>query len=361
MAKGLFNRLLALYPSPVPEEDYFTELIAWLFENNHTLLFKWLKENLKLGAPYTGCRIETQVEFEKLEGHETSSRPDILITLFEDQVKDVLMLESKMGAVEGYEQLPRYAEHLSHGFPDARNRYLVFISRVFDPKEAGHVYKFVKNMNIEFKQTRWFEFYQFLLKQPSETILNEVIGFMKEKRMSKITKITPAVLVALNGYPDVYNFFQSVMDDEVNARFIQVIGKKPRSEERRLWNVSEMRRYLMIGDLSDHLIFFIGFLMPDNNDEFPTINAWFQIRPSAPDRHQRIQICKKIINDSMEGALKWKGYNLDDQGDQAGIMLETSFEEIFGEADHILALKRKFLEYIDEFTRILNEYPGLTD
>jgi hypothetical protein len=101
--------------------------------------------------------------------------------------------------------------------------------------------------------------------------------------------------------------------------------------------------------------------MPDTNEEFPSVNAWFEIRPNAPDRSRHIQICKKIINDSMNVSLKWTGYNLDKQGEYAGIKLETSFESIFGEADHILALKQKFLDYINEFDRIRKEYPGLTD
>lgn len=361
MPHGLFDRLLALYPSPVPEEDFFTEVIAWLFENNQSLFFIWLSERLQIDVPYSDCHVETQVEFEKLEGHETSSRPDLVITLFEDEEKDVLMIESKLGAMEGPEQLPRYAEHLSHDFPDARNRYLVFITRAYDPKETSYVYRYIKDLNIEFKQTRWFEFYQFLLKQPSETMLNEVIGFMEEKRMSKITKITPAVLIALNGYPDIYNFFQSVLDAEVYERITQVTGKKPRSEEKRLRNVAEMRRYLLICDMSDHVLFFVGILMPETNEEFPSVNAWFQIRPKDPNRNKHIQLCKKIINDSIGTSLQWTGYNLEKQGDHAGIMLETSFEEIFGEPDHILALKNKLLEYINEFDRIQKEYPGLTD
>jgi hypothetical protein len=361
MPKGLFNRLLSLYPSPVHEEDYFTELVAWLFEHNQHLLFKWLRSCLNINTPYTTCHIQTQVEFEKLEGHMTSSRPDILITLYQEENQDVVMIESKIGSVEGFEQLPRYAEHLSLGFPEAQKRYLVYISRSYDPKETRHVNRFLRSNNIEFIQTRWFEFYQFLYKQPPVPLLVEILRFMKEKRMAKITKITPAVLMALNAYPDVHNFIHSVLDDEVTAKFIEIVGKKPRNEDKRLWNVAEMRRYLLIGDVNDHLIFFMGFLMPDTSDRFPSINAWFQIRPNAPDRKQHVQICKKIISDSIDQPLKWIGYDLDTPDSHAGITLETSFEEILCETDHILALKKKFLEYLSEYKRLQTAYPGLIE
>lgn len=360
MSTGLFNRLLKLYPSPVPEEDYFTEMIAWLWEKYQPLFYSWLKECLHLEKTYSAYQIKTQVDFSKLEGHATSSRPDFLIFLYEDQEQDVIMLESKLGAIEGYEQLPRYADHLSNAFPEARNRYLVYISRSFDPKDSRYILRNLK-ANIEFKQTRWFEFYELLLKHPSDPLLDELMQFMKEKRMATITKITPSVLMAINAYPDVYNFFHLVLDDEVCAKFTEIVGVKPRNEANRLWNVAERRRYLLIGDLSEHQLFYTGFVMPDIPEKFASIKAWFEIRPSDPNWERHVQIIRKVINDTTDYSFKWTGYNLDQPKTHAGMSLEASFEEILIETDHVLALKRKFLVFFNEYSRILNDYPGLLD
>jgi len=210
MAENLFSKLLSLHISPVPEEDFFIEIVAWLFKFNKKLLFDWINKELCLSAPYSNCHIETQFEFEKLEGHLTSSRPDFLIKLYDKNETDILMIESKVGAEEGVNQLLRYAEQLSAHFKDARNKYLIYISRSFDPKDKAYIFRNIKNLNIEFKQTKWSEFYTFLRNQPPEPYINEILAFMKEKHMARITKITPVVLVAFNTYPDVYNFFQSV-------------------------------------------------------------------------------------------------------------------------------------------------------
>lgn len=360
MSTGLFHRLLRLYPNPIPEEDYFTEMIAWLWEKDQPLFYRWLKECLHLETKYSAYRIKTQVEFSKLEGHATSSRPDFLIYLYEDQEQDVIMLESKLGAMEGYEQLPRYADHLSNAFPEARNRYLVYITRSYDPKAPEYIIR-NKNLNIEFRQTRWFEFYEILKNQPSETLLDEIMRFMKEKRMATITKITPSVLMAINAYPDVYNFFHSVLDDEVSARFMEIVGVKPRNEANRFWNVAELRRYLLIGDLNRHQLFYTGFIMPDTSEKFASIKAWFQIRPTDPNWDLHAQIIKNVINDTNDKSLKWTGYNLDQPKTDAGMALETSFEEILIEVDHVAALKRKFIEFINEYSRIVNDYPGLLE
>ena len=52
----------------------------------------------------------------------------IVISLFLDDGKvDCVVIESKIGSDEGYEQLPRYAEQLAEKFPNARYRYLVYI------------------------------------------------------------------------------------------------------------------------------------------------------------------------------------------------------------------------------------------
>ncbi|NMD02148.1 MAG: hypothetical protein GYA71_02635 [Bacteroidales bacterium] len=359
MTTSLFNRLLKLYPSPVPEEDYFTELIAWLWENNQQLFFSWLKDCVGLDFAYSAHRIRTQVDLPRLEGHATSSRPDFLIFLYADQVYDVVMLESKLGATEGYEQLPRYADQLSNVFPEARNRYLVYITRSYEPKNPLDILRDNKNTNVQFIQTRWYQFHQLLQKQPAEPIINEVLRFMKEKRMATITKITPSVLMAINAYPDVYNFFHTVLDDDVISKFTEIIGVRPRSEANRIWNVAELRRYLLIGDLNPHQIFYTGFVMPDTTEKFASIKAWFEIRPSDPNREKHIQICKKAIADSGDKPIHWTGYNLDQPDHHAGISSELSIEEVLAEPDHVFALKQKFLEFIFEFENIRNNYPDL--
>jgi len=148
----------------------------------------------------------------------------------------------------------------------------------------------------------------------------------------------------------------------VVRKFIKVVGKKHRSEEKRLWNVSNLRRYLLIGDMNPYIIFYIGFLMPESTDTFPSINAWLEIRPTDPDRNRHINLYKNIISDSIDNTLIWSGYNLNPyEKMHSGIKLQISFEEILSEVDHILTLKHKFIEFIDEYGRLLKEYPGLID
>ena len=41
---SLFTRLLKLHTNSVPLEDFFTELVAYLFDTNKEILYDWLIE-----------------------------------------------------------------------------------------------------------------------------------------------------------------------------------------------------------------------------------------------------------------------------------------------------------------------------
>ena len=353
MTGNLFSNLLSLHISPVPEEDFFTEVITWLLDKNPDILLSWLNMILTGERNYTNINVETQVVFAKLEDHLTGSRPDILISLFDEADVDYVLIESKIGSYEGYEQLPRYAEQLAEKFPNARNRYLVYITRAYDPKETAAITKKVKH-HVMFKQIRWHEVYSFFKKQPPTILLDELLAFMRMKHMAEITRITPATLAAFSSFPDVFKFFQTILDGEVTDQVIKIFGKKPKSGADQF----QYRRHVLHHRTSA-FVFLVGFYMPESGEEFPKAAARFHVIPNQPMQKciDLARVYKQIETDSANNPLCWKGHDLDQPKSWSYIELSCSFSEILHEEDHVTALRQRLLAYLGEAKRVLEQYP----
>jgi hypothetical protein len=107
---SLFSRLLKLNTGSMPLEDFFTELVAYLFSTDKEILYDWLKEiNLLDTSTFLDAHISTQREFKPLEGHFSASRPDISIELGNTNSRSIILIESKIGSQEGHQQLSRYS------------------------------------------------------------------------------------------------------------------------------------------------------------------------------------------------------------------------------------------------------------
>ena len=136
---GLFKKLLSLNSGNIREEDLFTEIFVTVLRQNNELKQRFLKELIGVEDFFIST-VETQVNYQKLKGHAQSSRPDIVIQLrTEDERYDVIFVESKIGSYEHDNQLIRYAEQLATKHEKARNRYLVYITRSYDPKDRTKV------------------------------------------------------------------------------------------------------------------------------------------------------------------------------------------------------------------------------
>lgn len=205
MSGNLFTNLLSLHKSPVPEENFFTEMVAGLLDKDRSLLSSWLKEFLNISNKYSQIRVETQVGIGKLDKYTSGSRLDILITLSDKERDDYVLIESKIGSKEGHYQLSKYADHLIEKYPEESKKYLVFISKNYELKDPEKVIT-TSNQNVFFKQFLWHDFYNFLNRQltnPPSLLHNEILDFMRRKNMSEISRITPATLSAISLFPDV--------------------------------------------------------------------------------------------------------------------------------------------------------------
>lgn len=183
---SLFKELQQLYrPDRFQLEDFLTEIVAQVLRDSPGLTLEWLRSLGATDLMDAQCRIKTQVRFDKLPGHEIDSRPDIVVCLINNQVEELVFIESKVDSVQGDTQLQRYSEHLTaekekKGYKKVA---LVFITRDYEATSNPEP----QDPNFKFQTTRWFTFYDRIkvhLKNNNDGLANQLKQFMEENRMS---------------------------------------------------------------------------------------------------------------------------------------------------------------------------------
>lgn len=331
--------------------------LAWL--NQIGLLTVQLAD-----ASDVAINVSTQRTFTALDHHATDSRPDLMVEVYwtsgdlaeDSAVAEVIMFESKIGSREGPEQLRRYVEHLDRltGFG---SKTLVYITRGYDPKEAGEVLVGLDG-KVWFEQLRWHDFYRFLQTIENDALIEEVMTFMEEQGMARGYRLSAQDLVALSGVPRAFEIFDETLGGEVKAELEAFAGSKVKRETHGLNNIRWHRRYITIASLHEwNLYCFVGYQMEDLR-EYPTAHVWLEARPGAVGRETSVAAmrCMSLLDG-------WEAYNLESPTDWAGVYRAVSLADLLSEVDHVAAVKHFFVESIrqlrEELTAFKKEHPDL--
>jgi PD-(D/E)XK nuclease superfamily len=355
MDMSLFSRLLKLNTGSIPLEDFFTELVAYLFSTNEKILHDWLKyiDLLETNAS-SDVYISTQREFKALESHSVSSRPDILIELVNSEKRNIIFVESKISSQEGNEQLSRYAEILD-SLPNCNQKFLIYITRDFDPKDQETVLKNIPQSAVTFKQLRWHEFYRFLQSYSDIMLVQEITVFMDEHNMAHNNQFSSIDVIALANFTKSLKLMEETMWGEVSHQFETVLGAiKQRSTA--LTQVQLHGRYLMTADMrSGRWWCGLGFILKTSNlTDYPTVRLMLEVDPNSPCRAEII----KDMNDICQ-KYGWQGYGLNDTKAWSSIVREKSLQDFLSEEDHIDAIKKFFLQELDMLHKIKDKYSNL--
>lgn len=352
---SLFSRLINLNTGSIPLEDFFTEIVAYLFCKNKEILYAWL-ENLNLldVNPYFDTHISTQRDFEPLDGHLLGSRPDLVIELVDSRSRSIIFIESKIASQEGYEQLSRYAEILNK-LPNFSKKVLLYITRDFEPKDKAVIFKNIPNSIVCFKQLRWHKFHRFLQPYTSIMLVQEVIEFMNEYQMAHNNQFSAIDVIALANFTKSLKLMEEAMWGDVSQRFEKVVGGI-RRQNSALTQMQLHGRYLMTADLpSGKWWCGLGFMLKASSlTDYPTVRLMLEVAPASNHRTEIIEAMKGICKQ-----YDWQGYELNNTRAWSAIFLEKSLQNFLAEEDHITAIKQFFLQALDELEKIKNEYSQL--
>jgi PD-(D/E)XK nuclease superfamily len=361
----LLGRLLPLFTGARRVEDLFTEAVARLFERRPELCLAWLDDlEVITSGPKENRRrihITTQKTFLALEEHDSGSRPDMIVEVYEtsegtdlEGLIEVVMIESKIGSAEGEDQLKRYASHLSD--MSGTRKTLVYITRAYDPKDEQEMLSEVGG--VCFKQVRWHDFYRFLQSAETDTLVEEVMLFMEKQGMAQTHRLSTADLLTLARMPRAFEIFDETLGDDVKAELESFAGTKVKGQTHGVNHIRWHWRYIIIASLHEWDLFcFVGYTM-DDPEEHPGITVNLESRPNAIARETSVTAMRRMVE-----RRDWEGYDLDSPSDWAGVCRWVSLTELLAEEDHVAAVKRFFIESIgqlkDELTDFKKSHPEL--
>jgi hypothetical protein len=347
---SLFSRLLKLHSGSTQLEDFFTELVAHLFSTNKEILYDWLKYLHLLDIDADDAYISTQQTFERLSHQFSDSRPDIIIELVDGNNRDIIFIESKIGSSENCNQLQKYAEILDR-LPDFRNKFLIYITRDFEPKDRETIFQGIPESKVHFKQARWHQFYQFLKSQEETMLVEEIIKFMQEHQMAHNNQFSSIDIIALANFTKSLKLIDETMWGEVSQKFNTVVG----SISQRSTAFTELRyhgRYIMRSKPYG-LWYGLGFMLNTSSlTDYPTVYLSLEVDPNFKNRTEIIAAMKAICSRNFD----WKGYDLDNSQAWSRIVLERNLQSFLAEEDHILAIKKFFLEALNKLSEIKTQY-----
>jgi PD-(D/E)XK nuclease superfamily len=353
---SIFSRLLKLHNGNTPKEDFFTELVAYLFSTNKEILYDWLKY-LDLPSPEVSldAHVRTQQTFERLTDHDSDSRPDIVIELVDGTDQDIIFIESKIGSQESPGQLKRYAEILDK-LPGFRNKILVYITHDFEPKDKTAILAGIPDSKIIFKQARWHQFYQFLKTQTDTMLVEEIIKFMKEHQMAHNNQFSSVDLIALGNFTNSLKLMEQTISGEISAKFKEVLGSIGSIRATAFTQLQKHDRYLMYSSLQERWWCGLGFMLNTSSPtDYPTVFLMLEVDPRSLRRTEIIKEMKDICSNQS----RWKGYDLDNSKAWSRIVLGRSLQSFLSEEDHIAAIQKFFRESLDELSEIKSKYPNL--
>jgi len=332
------------------QEDILTEVVAAVLRNNADLARRWMSSLEIPCSDDATIGVETQYPIERLAGHDTDSRVDLVIRLSGVGGKRVVFVESKVGSMQGENQLLRYAQLLQKECEEEGARgTLIFITRNFEAAEPPPV------AGVEFVATRWFQFYKILKSgKSSDGLEKQLMLFMEEMHMSVGNQFRSTDLVALENFRGA----KAVIDETLNEtcdEWKQVFGKRGQLNKAH----SQMGKdgCYMISTRFPGFSIQLGYWLPDgHSDEGISLGAVFYSDAKVNNRGAVVDAFRTWAKESGE---KWKTEDLDNPGARAALTRWAWLRVFLTTDDHVAAVKAYFRELVEDIRTFRARFPDL--
>ena len=186
-------------------------------------------------------------------------------------------------------------------------------------------------------------------------LVQEIMIFMSEYRMAHNNQFSSIDVITLANFTKSLELMDETMWGEVSQRFKKVLGAI-KQKSTALTQIQWHGRYLMTASMpSGRWWCGLGFILKTSHlTDYPTVRLVLEVDPNSHRRAEIIEAMKDICEQ-----YGWKGYSLDSSKDWAGIVREKSLQDFLSEEDHVVAIKRFFLQALDELEKIKDKYSSL--
>jgi len=185
----MFLDLINLYTknnnsNRTPLEDFNTECFANILNLYSDIKTDFISNFLNL--PKDAYLIKTQLK------KDLPNSPNCIVDLVFIGTNNICFIENKVESQEGWEQLKRYGEVLDIHYKKS-NKYLFYCTKYSDIKNENGEYS-----KYNFKQIKWFEIANFLIKyQKSNPLINDYIKFLTNYKMAQDNTIKSENLLSM--------------------------------------------------------------------------------------------------------------------------------------------------------------------
>jgi hypothetical protein len=230
---SIYHRLLELYEKnrdshKTPLEDFTTELLVGTLESSQELLDGFLQEVLMIkGECFT---ITSQKKY--ILDDEMNCIVDVV---FENQ-NTICFLENKVNSGEGNGQLARYARLLENLHKaSGKEVHLRYCTKYYDPKIIE---------NIEFRQIRWPDIYQYLSQHQEKDRVKDYMDYLRRENMAGTEQFNFKDLITMTTINDTILKMDEILD-LVKPKLTELFGKPYQYDYERLKQICKHGRYAM--------------------------------------------------------------------------------------------------------------------
>jgi hypothetical protein len=350
---NIFSRLYKLKKNSdkTPEEDFLTEVFAYLIDSNHELLISFLTHFniLTLNENIFVDSVEPQKHFNKLEGHDQSSRVDLVIHLR----THIIFIENKVNSKQGDNQLKRYAEILDVKFDVKKT--LVFLTKDFEKISHDQIKSECnKRELIEIKEIRWYEIHDFLLKKAHNIDLAvQLLQFLEnDMNINSELQFNLSDLIAMKNVSRILKMMEKSIYGKVKTVFLEKLELKSQGSLPEIQVRRENRYVYFHSGKGFHIVF--GFFFDSISQyDYPRVGIHLWREPNT----EKTQNISSVLNEIVANSSSWKSFdNLNNSTIWANIFIEKSIVEFLNTENNIESIENYLIECIEELSKVKNKF-----
>ncbi|EQB89736.1 hypothetical protein J2Z44_001310 [Clostridium punense] len=343
---GVFERIYKLVKNSPnnPREDYLTEIFGEVIKDKG-ILSEFIEKFLCIdNIDINSFKVDTQRTYEKLDHHETDSRPDLVIEFYDSvgKGKYVVFVESKLGAKEGCKQLERYREHLLNLTNNGIQAHFIYLTALYDPKEDEKALSSLTGIN--FFQYRWYEIYNWLKKFKDDRLNQCLIEYMEELGMDKERIFLPQDIYLIQNLDRIISMVEETMSDKVQE-VLSKFGKISQANRlNQLLSDGIYRKFVSIGN---DLEVSVDLYLTDKIYPMVSTSLWVSEKYENLDKVRNLM--KSYVDKNIDFNLDletWEGW--------IGLCIDKSLLTFLSEEDHVKAIQDFYIKGLENIKNFMD-------
>jgi hypothetical protein len=346
--RTLFSRLFKVIKNSNgnPYEDFLTEIFAEILDEDSLVESFINKFVWSCKDRFSKISVDTQRTYPRLDGHETESRPDMVIHFMDGDQPHLLFIENKLESQEGYMQLSRYTDHLRTFKEMDYETHLLYITKYHDPKVKQQI------GGVVFDQIRWYQIYNWLELHKSD-FTNKFLEYLEEIGLSETRRFAPQDIYAIQHMDRLVNMMDSCLGGAVDDKMNHTFGKAKSRHTERFNQLRSNGRYMLYNDLENYTAALVGFYLTEN--EYPIVCIMLEVNPKNGKRLEVVAAMKEYLEKNPE----WEGEDLEDPSAWSNISCYKELLHFLPEEDHINSIQTYIMKKLEELAEIKTSNPQL--